>query len=224
MTGLPRHRRLLHDVRSSASARPIALRTLWARSIELMIASSVASATARNRGVIRSFGNSETALTAARRLRERPANDAFADLRHGKRIRQQDRCFDFAELLHLYAAHEFAEAVADHDGGGNLLLKEIAAMGRDGRHAGAHALAFDERAMSDAHTGDVRDRAERAGFMDANRDAQIAQSRARLSAACAALTDAREEISAARSRCADRIEGASFFEERLHGGICRASL
>ena len=60
---------------------------------------------------------------------------------------------------------------------GDLVLKDVAFVRHDRRHAGADALALDDRAMADAHAAHVRDRVERSGIEDTDRHAEIAQPR-----------------------------------------------
>ena len=98
-------------------------------------------------------------------------------LTDGERVRQQDRRLDLAELDDLRRAHELAEAIADYDCRGHLVLEHVAFVRHDRSHAGADAIAFDECAMSDAHAVHVGDCVERPGIEDAEGNSEIAQAR-----------------------------------------------
>ena len=106
-------------------------------------------------------------------LCQRPADDGVDSDADAECIRKHDRRLDRAELLHLRRAGELAESVADKDRAWNLLAEEIAAVRKDGCHAGAHGTAIYERDLPDAHAGDVRDRVEGASDARAGLDAQI---------------------------------------------------
>jgi hypothetical protein len=51
---------------------------------------------------------------------------------------------------------------------------------QDRGHAGAAAIAFDDRRVADADAADIGDRIERAGRVDAGCEAEIARARPRL--------------------------------------------
>ena len=95
-----------------------------------------------------------------------------------QRIGEDDGCFELAEFLDLGRAGKLAEAVIDGEGGGHLVLKQVAAVRQDRGCAGADRLAFDDGRMADGHAFDIGDGVERAGFEMAGPETDIAQSRA----------------------------------------------
>ncbi|MNX88072.1 hypothetical protein D3C86_1200290 [compost metagenome] len=112
------------------------------------------------------------------RLRQCVAVDRLDCPAGCKRIGEDDRRFEFAKFLDLGRACKFAEAVIDGEGGGHLVLKEVAAMRQDRGCAGADRVAFDDGRMADGHAFNIGDGIERAGLEMAGRQADIAQSRA----------------------------------------------
>src|SRR5262249_42949357 len=92
------------------------------------------------------------------RLRERPARDGVHGDPDREGVGQDDRRLDVPELADLKEPRRLAEAVADVNGRGDLLLKEIPRVRKDRGHSGAHGFSLDDRLMPDAHAGHVRDR------------------------------------------------------------------
>jgi hypothetical protein len=115
-------------------------------------------------------------------LADRVADHRIHARADAQRVGEHDRRLDRAELVHLRRSGELAERVANEHRAGDLLLKDVAAMGNDRRDAGAHAVAVDDRRVPHAHPVDVCDRVQQTGRMDARRDAQVACPRACLGA------------------------------------------
>ena len=114
-------------------------------------------------------------------LRERVFHDGFAGTPDAEGIGEHDGRFDDAEFVDLGGAGELAEAVADIDGGGRLLLKEIAFVREDGGDAGVDAggIVVDGY-LAYAHAGDVGDGVVLARRQDAGLQANFTGARASL--------------------------------------------
>jgi hypothetical protein len=108
------------------------------------------------------------------RLRQRPSGHRVHGDANGERVRQNDRRLDVAELANLKEPGRLAEPVADVHGSRDFLLEEVAAMRKNGRHAGSDRVPFDESLVADANARDVGDRIPLSRREDARRDAEIA--------------------------------------------------
>ena len=116
------------------------------------------------------------------RLRQQPADHRVGRAPDAQRAGEQDRRLELAELGHLRHAEQLAEAVADVDGGGDAVEKDVAGMGQDGGDAGPDRVADANRGLADAHAGDVGDRVQRTRREGAGDDAEVAGARGALGA------------------------------------------
>jgi hypothetical protein len=87
----------------------------------------------------------------------------IGDAWDGKRGRQQDRCFDLAQLVHLSRTGELAKAVADEHCARHFLAKEIPVVGKDCSDSGADVVAANQRRVADEHALNIGDCVQRAG-------------------------------------------------------------
>jgi hypothetical protein len=108
-------------------------------------------------------------------LRDRVACDRVDRSADAQRVRQHDRCFNRAELGDLRRSRQLPKRVADEHGAGHLVLKHVAAVRHDRRHAGADAVALHDRGVADPDAVHVGNRVEWAGRVDAGRDADVAR-------------------------------------------------
>src|SRR5262249_18236266 len=83
--------------------------------------------------------------------------------------------FDLSQLVDLCRASQLAEAVADEDGSGHLLLKEIARVRQYRRDPGANAVAADHGGMADRNAVHVCDGVARPGRQNAHDQSHIAR-------------------------------------------------
>ena len=112
------------------------------------------------------------------RTLQHPRRHRIRGLPHAQGAGQHDGRFQFAQFVHLGAADELAEAVADMHGGRHPRTVGVAGMRQDRGDAGAHGVAFHQGHLADAHARHVGDRVVRAGGEDARRHAEIACTRA----------------------------------------------
>ena len=98
-------------------------------------------------------------------------------LPHAERAREENRRLQLAELAQLRDAGDLPEPVADVERRRHAIGEQIAAVRKDRRHAGANAVALDDRRLPHAHAGDIGDGVQFARREHARLDAQIAGAR-----------------------------------------------
>ena len=90
-------------------------------------------------------------------LRERVPDHRVDSDAHGQGVGQHDGRLDGAELVDLRRAGQLAEGVADVDRAGHLVLKEVAAVRKNRRHARADVVPANHRRVADADAWNIRD-------------------------------------------------------------------
>ena len=106
------------------------------------------------------------------RLRQGVGDDRLEGGPNGQSVGQDDRRLDRAQLLDLRRAGKLAEGVAHENGARDFLLKQVAAVGEDGRDARMDLLSIVDRRMPDPDSRDVGDGVEWSGREDAWCDSQ----------------------------------------------------
>src|SRR5262249_10608198 len=109
---------------------------------------------------------------------QHPFDQRIGDAGDVQRVGQQDRRLDLAKLVDLSRTHQFAEAVADINSRRNFLLKHVAQMRQDRRHARSYIVASDQCGVAYADSGDVGDRVVFTSGQNPDDDAQVAGARA----------------------------------------------
>jgi hypothetical protein len=86
---------------------------------------------------------------------------------------EKDRSLKLAELIDLRRAEQFSKTVADDNGGGNSLQKEVTRMRENRGDAGPDRIALDYRNLPDQNSRDISDAIQRARRKNTRRDSEL---------------------------------------------------